>query len=356
VQALAAAWQRDLEEFYGAFNPDRDTIALRPDNEARTPEGYADLRRRLCHLLDKANFEQLDDMSVRRAVRLANTHGLRIQLDPSRIEELLVFARGRGTVHRVRRSVRSGMKRQTVVLSVYRRLVVIARLKGDPHVLIKMFKDIPERDVEVLLPHAEVTMNWLDRALMLGGGAGVVGSTATQIMKIGLLAISRLLWVLTMGLAMLLWRTFSGYQKARHKRDWQRTQHLYYHNMSNNAAALHMLISMTKQEEIKEAALAYMLCLLGDTPPAGAEELKTRAEKYLYEKFGAEVDFDVEDAIEKLERLGLWADRSELRVVSMEEAMVLLESASRPAARLRLHPGARWEGRGAVLDALGESA
>ena len=42
VQALAAAWQRDLEEFYGAFNPDRDTIALRPDSEFRTPEGYAD--------------------------------------------------------------------------------------------------------------------------------------------------------------------------------------------------------------------------------------------------------------------------------------------------------------------------
>jgi len=183
-----------------------------------------------------------------------------------------------------------------------------------------------------------------------------VGSTATQITKVGLLAISRLLWVVTMGLAMLLWRTFSGYQKARHKRDWQRTQHLYYHNMSNNAAALHMLISMTKQEEIKEAALAYMLCLLSEKPPADAEELKAAAEKYLYDKFGAEVDFDVEDAIDKLDRLRLWADRSALRVVSMEEAMIILEDASRPPVRISVSANGSQNGRRAVLDALGESA
>jgi hypothetical protein len=346
IELEACQRERELDDAYSFFNPDRDTLpAAAGDAGARTEDGYRQLFARLRQLLDKANFEPLSDVSVTHAIQLANTHGLRIQLDASRIEELSVFVRGSGSTQRKTRSWRAPLKVRTLEVPVYRRLVVIARLKNDPHVLIKMFKDIPEKDVDVLLPHASVSMGWLDRLFMMGGGAGVVGSTATQTFKIlsaGLLAVSRLLWVLMVGAMMLMWRTFSGYRSARHKRDWQRTQHLYYHNLANNSAALHILLSMTAQEEMKEAVMAYLLSACTHTVRCESD-LKTAAEKYLRDRFGVAVDFDVTDAVQTADRHGLWADRPALRALSLDAAIARLERAPNPNVASGAYAGRRGE-------------
>lgn len=334
IEQEAGAFQGELDEAYSHFNPDRDTLPLNGDAAARTPAGYRDLNAHLRYLLDKANFEPLDDVAVHRAIQVASSYGIRVQLDPSRVEEFEIFVRGSGRIERRCRSWRAPIHGRPRTLPVYRRLVVIARLKDDPHVLLKMFKDIPEADVEALLPHAEVTMNWLDRLFMLGGGAGAVGSTGMQVAKIvsaGLLVLSRLLWVVLLGGLVLIWRTFTGYTSAKRKRDAQRTRHLYFQNVSNNGGTIHVLIHMTAQEEIKEAVVAYLLCATSAEPIASEAELGARVEQYLRERFGIRVDFDVADAVETLDRLALWQDRPKLRVLPSSAAI----------ARLREH----WQQR-----------
>jgi hypothetical protein len=327
IEQEAAAFRSELDDAYSFFNPDRETLPLDADAAARTPEGYEALGARLQYLLDKANFEQLDDVAVDRALAVASSYGIRVQLDPSKIESFSIFVRGSGTIERHRRQWRAPIKGRPVSLSVFRRLVVIARLKDDAHILIKMFKDIPEADVEALLPHAEVTMNWIDRLFMVGGGAGVVGTTATQVVKLlsaSLLVFSRLLWVILFGGIMLIWRTISGYSGARNKRDAVRTRHLYFQNVSNNAGAIHMLTNMTAQEEIKEAAITYFLCALANEPVQSEAALGLRAEQYLRKRFGINVDFDVTDAVKTLDRLDLWQDRPSFRVLPAPAAVARL--------------------------------
>jgi hypothetical protein len=324
IEQEAAAFQRELEDTYSFFNPDRETLPWCGDASARTSEGYRSLAARLEYLLDKANFERLDDVAVDRAVQVASTYGFRVQLDPSRIEDFSIYVRGEGTIERTRWSLRAPIRGRPCTLPVYRRLVVIARLKGDPHVLIKMFKDIPEEDVEALLPHAEVRMNWSDRLFMLGGGAGVVGSTGAQVAKIvsaSLLALSRLLWVVAFGFCVLVYRTFNGYRMARHKRDSQRTRHLYFQNVANNAGTLSVLVSMIAQEDIKEAVLAYLLCATGERSVGSPAELQARADAWLKQRFGIDVDFDADDAILTLDRLGLWQDRAAMQVTAPSAAI-----------------------------------
>ncbi len=324
IEQEAAAFRSELDDAYSYFNPDRETLPLDADRAARSPAGYEALSARLQYLLDKANFERLDDVAVDRALAVASSYGIRVQLDPSKIESFSIFVRGSGTIERHRRHWRAPIKGRPIPLSVYRRLVVIARLKGDPHILIKMFKDIPEEDVEALLPHAEVTMNWMDRLFMVGGGAGVVGTTAAQVVKLlsaSLLVFSRLLWVILFGGLMLIWRTISGYSGARNKRDAMRTRHLYFQNVSNNAGAIHMLINMTAQEEIKEAAIAYFLCAFSTEPVLSEAALGLQAERYLRKRFGIRVDFDVTDAVKTLDRLELWQDRSSFRVLPPSAAV-----------------------------------
>ena len=342
----AVAFQQELSDAYAVFNPDRDTLPLQPLAEVRTPEAYADFETKLAYLLQKANFVRLTDVQVEAAIQTARAHGLRVRLHPERVAELFLWVRGYGTTHRVRRPWRHWhrwRRWRTIVrgerreVPVFRRLVVAARLKDDPHIIIKLFKDIPEEDVEALLPHAEVEMNLLDRLLVFGGGAGALGSTASKVVGAftGVAVLSKLLWVIVVGLLTMTFRTVMGYKRARSNRDSQRTRHLYFRNLGNNSSALQTLVAIVTQEEVKEALLAYAFCQMPKDPITTAAELAAQVEVYLQERFGVQVNFDVDDAVETLTRLELWQARQPLCVICADETV----------QRLRAHWTARQSER-----------
>lgn len=324
----SGAFERDLAERYNNVNPDRDTIQVGDGASLRTPAAYADLTARLDYLLSKANFTQLKDVDITSAVHAANSRGLHVRLHPQRLLYLAIWVRGRAEIELCRRTWRTP-RGQLQRLQVFRRLAVVARLKDDPNVQLKMFKEIPTPDVEALLPHAEVEMNWYDRLKLMGGGAGMLGTTATKLLEVasGAIVLSRLLWVLMFGAGVLCVRTFFGYRNVRARRDLQRTTNLYYQNLANNAGVIHSLVSMTAQEDFKEVLLAYLFCHADGrepaqpaAPPSGRPfhapcELAQRIERYLHERFDVHFAFDVEDARTALERLGLWADAERVRVI-----------------------------------------
>ncbi len=328
IDQEAAAFEQDLIERYAPFNPDRDTLPPADVEAARTAPTCAELLARLDYLFNKANFERLSDVQIQEAVRMANSHGLRIRLRPDRIESLAVWVRGRDRVERRFLTWRHPLRGERRSLPVYRRLIVVARLRDDPNVLLKLFKEIPVADVEALLPHAEVQMNWLDRLKVFGGGAGMVGSSATRLFHyLGFLAYwSRIMWVLAIGGLILLIRTLMGYKTARTQRDWVRTRHLYYQNLDNNNGVIHALVSMVNQEECKEALLAYAACLAAAPPIASPDDLARRVQGWLRERFDVEVDYDVRDAMATLDRLGLWNDAATFHVLPPHAAIDRLRS------------------------------
>ncbi|MGD8452511.1 MAG: DUF3754 domain-containing protein [Phycisphaerae bacterium] len=316
----AAAFERLLAERYEPFNPDRDTIPLIDVAAARDPEHHAALQDRLDYLLAKANFEPLTNTQVEQALQAARSSGLRVRLDPEQVAYLRVWVRGAAVVDRVRRTWRHPRFGVRQSCPVFRRLVVVSRLHDDPGLRIKMFKEIPVADVESLLPHARVAMTWMDRARMMGGGAGTLGSTVMKIT--GALALpGKLLWILAGGFAMLMFKTFTGYRNVRRHRDLQRTTHLYYQNLGNNAGAVHLLLSMVAQEEAKEAFLAYAFLLHATPPIRSAAELRQRVESYCAERLGVHFLFDVADALESVDRLQLWSDREAWQVLPAAEAV-----------------------------------
>lgn len=237
IEQEAGAFERALADVYALVNPDRDTQLPADVAQRRTPDLYRSLHTQLTYLLRKANFRRLDAVQVDRAICTAKAYGLRIRLNPERIERLEVWVRGRGATTQCGRSWRHPFHGIVAEIPLYRRLAVVARLRNDPHVLIKLFKDIPEAGVEALLPHAEVAMDWRDRLLVFGGGAGALGSSAGKILGFvkGVVFLSQLAWVLLVGFAGLAVRAFFGYRRARASRDSRRTQHLYFQNLANNA-------------------------------------------------------------------------------------------------------------------------
>ncbi|MEM9660201.1 MAG: DUF3754 domain-containing protein, partial [Planctomycetota bacterium] len=312
VEQEGAALQRRVDQAYMPFDPDRETLVFGDVEQSQSTANRDQLLAALEYLLDKANFEKLSDVQIEQAVRRAESVNLRVRVNLREVKWLHVWVRGRGHVERQRWIWRRPIKGDAVSLPVYRRMAVAIQLDSSPHVIVKVFKDIPEAEIEALLPNAQVRMSWFDRMKLFFGGAGAVGATAFKLLKIAitLAALSKLMWILLVGAATLALRTLFGYRSVCRDRDLQRTRHLYFQNLGNNGSALQLLITLVKREELKEALLAYCFCLpQADRTP---EELRSEIEQYLYAEFQTGVDFDVADALETLERLGVWHDRDRL--------------------------------------------
>jgi hypothetical protein len=326
IHQEATALERHITRLYAMVNPDRETV--RRDTTCAIEDAHREVEACVYRLLEKANFHQLSEVEIEDAIRAANSHGLRIRVQPEMVESLAVWIRGPATATLCRRMWQAPVRGKPVEIPIYRRLVVMARLRGSTDIILKLFRDIPVADIEALLPHATVGMSWLDRAIIFGGGAGGFGPIVVKLFTgAAIVGASRLVAVAA---GVMMVRSFFGYRRTRLKRDSQRTKSLYFQNMANNAAVIHKFISLITEEEIKEAALACAL-LWGEVAAEGEGPsitsrggLQAAAEAYIRHEFGARADFDIEDAIETIDRLELWADRARLRLLPPAAAADIL--------------------------------
>ncbi len=98
-------------------------------------------------------------------------------------------------------------------------------------------------------------------------------------------------------------------------------QNLYFRVFDNNAGVLHHLIGNAEDEDFKEAVLAYYFLLTRDKPMT-EKELDQEVERWFASSHGSHLDFEVDDAARKLERMGLAKrdDGGRLTVLSMADA------------------------------------
>ena len=103
------------------------------------------------------------------------------------------------------------------------------------------------------------------------------------------------------------------------------SDNVYYRNVNNNAGIFDYIIGEAEEQECKEAFLAYYFLLApGDAPTEDA--LDRRIEDWLKTNFGADIDFECDDALAKLDRLGLLRrDGDRLSVLPLDEALIRLD-------------------------------
>ena len=80
------------------------------------------------------------------------------------------------------------------------------------------------------------------------------------------------------------------------------SDNLYFRNLDNNAGAFHRVVDEAMEEDSKEALVAYRFLAEG---PATAAALDAKIESWFRQRLQSTVDFEVEDSLAKLERLGL---------------------------------------------------
>ena len=344
-----------LRNDYFYFSPDTDGHAR--FDSATVERAYGDLIDALTKVLHGANFVEVRQEEIERTHR---EHGIvrvniRAPLDDYR--EVRFFRRGHHN-ETVEVSKWFGFGKRSVGYEVYDDVVLLVTMKtADAEkkrgrkpkvrpgaVLLKYFRDIASADLNALFPDVKVVMGFRDR-LMLGvpaliGGVPILlklASTLTVLFLVAgfylglsnavrdeemagaLAAVSGL--IALGGFMVTQWVRFQR-QSLLHQKIL--SDNVYYRNINNNAGIFDYIIGEAEEQECKEAFLAYYFLLKDGAPTEDA--LDQRIEAWLKKSFGADVDFECDDALAKLERLNLLKrDGDKLSVPPLGEALIQLD-------------------------------
>jgi hypothetical protein len=307
-----------LQNAYAPFDCDSDTQSLAAPSESQRQEQLDSLFQRFDWLMERANFQRLSRSDLENALASVGQHGLRLEVDLDGFDRLEMYCRGELKRTQTRRSWRTFYRLERIELPVYQRLVIIFRLRDARHttrrldtqdVFIKLFKDVPKADLEMLLPGTRIRMSLKDRIKIIMPTVSGLAVSIYKAFKGALLAAAAGLYGIlavigvTCGYGV---RSFYGYLQTKQRYQLNLTESLYYQNLDNNAGVIARLLSEAEEQENREAVLAYFfLWRESKGPGMTAEQLDTRIEQFLHDCLGRPVDFEVDDALAKLLRLGL---------------------------------------------------
>jgi hypothetical protein len=118
-----------------------------------------------------------------------------------------------------------------------------------------------------------------------------------------------------------LFRQYKRFLTKKNEFSKMLSDSLYFKNIANNSGVFPALIDGAEEEELKETILAYTFLLMSNEP-ISAKDLDEKIEDWFRIKFNKEIDFDVTDALIKLERLRIGIESNgKWSVLSTENAL-----------------------------------
>jgi hypothetical protein len=311
----------ELKDDYAPFDPDADTKSLHPLSDDERCKDEEQLFERFAALMERANFQRLTRAQMQETLdEMSTVSGVQTHVDLNMFEHLELFVRGdvMGRMHR--RSWRKLGRKEEFLVPLYQRLVLIVKLKkhkrldrdiDTARVYLKIFKDIPKVDQDMLLPGARVRLTRFDKGLIaypLIFGVGlliynIVDSIFVKGVTAGVLG-GIASWSVAAALGGYGYKSYHSYQVKKQDYSLKLTKSLYYKSLDNNSGVLMRLLDEAEEQECRETFLGYF-CLWKYAPPEGwtAQQLDDYIELYLEGNANLKVDFEIGDALAKLERL-----------------------------------------------------
>lgn len=384
VEHLAALLH--LEEIYSPLDPDENLIELEELDDQQRDESIGRLFDRLCGLLYSAHYKRLTREELERAIEIGSVWGVKLDVDFSIYDRLEIFARGYRVVEATRRRWQNFYRTETIELPEFQRLIMAFKLKpslddiespenvdddgeqsspgrmadikkrlsemlqGDDssaivsdRVYLKTFKNIPETDLEILLPGSKIRLTMLDRGKILFPTAMALYKLVRFVAAISFLfvAVAYSLSDIIASLILLgaifgyLAKSILSYFRTKTKYQFGLTKSLYLKNLGNNSGVIYRILNEAEEQELLETMLGYTtLWQIGEAASAkGGKfngmtelELDKAVETFLMEQTGVDIDFEIHDALGKMARLGLANVDSSGRwsAVSLESAAASL--------------------------------
>ena len=347
-----------LIEAYQPFNPDRDTVLTNPVGPDDAGQRKAEFIEMVRALLERANYDEIPQDKLADVVAEENPYGLHMEANLDEFEDLYVFVRGQSDLKaEPGRITGKLLGKKALKFIEYQRLFVLFKLKpiearalevmraerisqkqalgkvkrtrrhlpkGTSHdqIYLKLFKNIPRTDIEMLFPTTHVRLKHHDKAILgatAGGGIGMgVVGTATKLIAAAMSPIGA-----GMAVASLFGAAGQQYARLNHARTRYQIQianSLYFQNLANNQGVLALLTERGEEEDIKEELLLYTLLARERVNRAQLADAKTAIEMFLFKAFEVNVVFDVEDALERLLGDGIVTQAADGSLKTMDPA------------------------------------
>lgn len=197
-------------------------------------------------------------------------------------------------------------------------------------VYIKVFKNIPREDLEMMFPTTRVRFKLFDKvklsvttgtgvatsiygSITSGGGTVAAGSGTLA----GLLAIPHALTMAVAGLTVVVFKQVSEFFNQRTKYSMELARRLYFHSLADNRGALTLMIDRAEEQDLKEDLLLYYTLHEKSWRADDLPALDTHIEQFIKREFGVETDFDIRDAITRLQMDGLVKETLEGELVAL---------------------------------------
>jgi hypothetical protein len=343
---------RELKASYAPFDPDGEPSVV-PLPAAERQRRLNGLLSDLAWLLDRAHFKHLSREEIEPVLATASDWGVKTNVDFRAFDHLSVFVRGETYQKRRRRRWFGLAEPDEVEVPIFERLVLIMKLRPHPRlgkvntdqVYVKIFKEIPRDDLDMLLPGAQVKLSVLDRSKIGVGFLTGIAMTVYKVFAEALLKVlsdlnnilhlianadGRVFWGLAGGFFGYGYSTYYNYHQTRQAYNLALTQSLYFQNLDNNAGVLTRLFNEAEEQASRQAILAYF-CLWRFAGPEGftAGELEVALELYLDRYAELAVLCDEGGPLRALQALALAEPAGERwRAVSPARALEVLEAAA----------------------------
>ena len=338
----------DLELAYEPFSPDSDLMQTRAFSAQERGTLQGRLVEKMCSLLKQANFTRIDPADFHVILTKDSHYGLDLQVDVKAFEEIAIFYRGAvNNINRRRDLKKAYIGWKDVKVPVFQRLFILFKLKpfdkrvqevmqdekvdrkegekivkrlrsmlpvalNEDCVYMKLFKNMPRSDVEMIFPNTKVRFRLFDKikfGVTAGSGLGM-GAVGT-VSKIAVASNPYTLVMALIGLGGVAARQASNFVNQRNRYMVVMARNLYFHSMADNRGVMTLLADRAAEEDIKEEMLLYGMLAKRQTRVSELKAVDKEIEDYLAKTFSVDVDFDLDDALGRLKEDGIVTENAD---------------------------------------------
>ena len=288
-------------------------------------------------VLIDAGYTEVERAELVRAVGVSSHWGVQLHVDFDAFETVAVYARGDVIGKRSKRRWQTFYREKIYDVSLYQRVVVVFKLRegfrtedelDDKMLHMRLFKNIPKQDIDMLLPGTRVKFSWIDHLRNLVPSIGGIGLTIFKIIRVGLFvaaitfSMAAVLIGLLLALIGYLVRSVMNHLNAKNRYMLNLTRSLYYQKLDSNAGVAVRLLDEAETQRHREVVLAYY-AILSAGEAISPRRLRRRVERMVREMIDLEVAFRDSDAVDRLETWGLIRRRDDgkLQTYPPEEAI-----------------------------------
>jgi Protein of unknown function (DUF3754) len=344
------AWRRQsytarlvaLDQVYEAFSPDSDLLTTRRFSETERARQQHRLVQETGQLLRQANYTRVDPAHIQLILTPDSHYGLNLEVDLAAFDELAIYYRGATKRTESKRTLRRFyLKQEQFDIPIFQRLFILFKLKpeatriaeimtergcdreaAEKHyrrartllppqirtdfVYMKLFKNMPRSDLEMVFPNTRVRFRLFDKlklGVTTGGsvGMGLFGAVGKIAVATNPVALAGAM----VGLGGIALRQAMNFINQKNRYMVTMSQNLYFHAMADNRGVLSMLADRAAEEDVKEEMLLYTVLAKEVVRRFELDQVDAAIESYMQATFGVEVNFDIQDALDRLIADGL---------------------------------------------------